>query len=59
MSSPKHQEKMSKAELAQRVLTDMLVEASTGRFYGTLTLSLVVQDGRIQYLQTSREETIR
>jgi hypothetical protein len=48
-----------KIEQTEQAFASMLADASTPGFYGTIGLTLVVQDGRIQYIRTLRDETIR
>ena len=61
VASPKHtsKTKINKAEQAQHAFADMLIEASQRGFHGTMSLSLIIQDGRIQYLRTSSERVVR
>ena len=49
----------TKEEHARREFVRLLEAASTRGFYGTASLSLVVQDGHIQQMRVSTERMVK
>ena len=59
MSTNELVEKSGKREQAQVEFARLLAAAATRGFYGTASLTLIVQDGHIQNLRISTERMVK
>ena len=58
-ATQRNAKRVSKAELAEAALAEVLAKASAVGYYGTVSLTLSVQDGHIQHLKVPTERMIR